>query len=744
MRRNSLPSQIVLLVAVLTSVFCIVLWFSIFSVRAAMDSQAKQESLELMNGRLGALQEQVALIASDYHNWTDVFEAANNLDFEELYSNYGITAVRADVFQYAQMFDGPFDEPIAWVSGSSRMPVEGFLSRGILEALLREVPKLDFQNRETLDFFEFRSDSLVLFSASWLLPEDIFIVPEDLEGQLAIAVIGKTLSEDQLRRVEQQLGISDLTVSGPDAEEGGIRLPLKNAAGTPIATLSWAPPIPGTVLFQRIQPILVGVTLTFVFLAFWTTRQLLKRTAELARKEWEAAKLARTDPLTQLPNRLALREHLKSFTARDSVRFAAFCLDIDRFKQINDFVGHAGGDTYLRQIADRFGFLAGADTFVARHGGGEFFVVVSGGDDLDQKVAQTIRDIDRTCVGKIDVSGCAFDVSISKGLAFSEPREQAFEEVLMRANRAMHLAKTRRTQDMIQYDMQMQARDAFDTSVERALRTSLVSGSEFGLSYQPIVNAMGGVHVVRFEALARWENPSLGRISPIDFIRIAESSGLIIPLGKLLIERACEDLQNNPWMNISLNISPVQLMSPGFTDMLLSEINSRRLSSKRIEIEVTENVVIFNDATVAAALHELRSRGFSLALDDFGTGFSSIGYLADMPFNVLKIDRSFVSGNAAGDKTITMARSMVSLAHSLDMSVVAEGVETEEEAQMCRRFGCDFLQGYYFGRPKPLGEISDHAQLAFDFERPKDGRLAGLVRKHAASRESRAFIPEDA
>ncbi|WOI58285.1 bifunctional diguanylate cyclase/phosphodiesterase [Palleronia sp. LCG004] len=727
MRRTSLHRQIVLLAVILVTAFCVVLWFSILSIRAAMDRQAESESLDLMRGRMGAFQEQVALIASDYHNWTDVFDAATTLDYAELYSNYGITAVRADVFQYAEMFDGPFEDPIAWVAGSTREPIEGFLSRETRDALRRDVPNLDFQGRETLDFYEFRSDRLVLFSASWLLPEDTFIVPTTMDGQLAIAVIGKILSSEQLARVETELDVTNLQINAPDAATGLVRLPLEDAVGNTIAVLSWTPPAPGTVLLQRILPIMIGVTLAFICIAFWAARQLLDRAAQLARKEAEAARLARTDPLTQLPNRLALREHLAGFTGSETTQFVAFCLDVDRFKHTNDVVGHAGGDTYLTEIAHRIETLADETTFVARHGGSEFFVVISGSNDFDAAVSIKTAAIHRLCIGKIVVSGYAFEMSLSKGLAYSEPREQAYEEVLMRADRAMNLAKSRRTPDVVRYDAEMQAQDAFDTAVEKAFRFALDSGTEFQLYYQPIVSGIGTGEVVRFEALARWDSPSLGRISPADFIRIAESSGLILPLGKLLLQRACDDLAANPGMSISLNVSPVQLMTPGFVESLLDEVEARQIDPKRIEIEVTENVVIFNNSSVSAALHELRSRGFSIALDDFGTGFSSIGYLAGMPFNVLKIDRSFISGQAAGERTMTMARSMVGLAHSLDMAVVAEGVETEEDAYRCRSFGCDMLQGYYFGRPKPLDLISNFAQLEFDFDSP---RRNGQARMH--------------
>ena len=681
-----------------------------------MNRQAETRSVVLMEGRFEALQDQVSLIASDYHNWTDVFEAANTLDYKELYSNYGITAVRGDVFQYAQMFDGPFDAPAAWIAGSPREPQDGFFSQETIDALRRQIPELNYLKRETFDFFGMHSNRLVMFSASWLLPEDTIIVPDQMEGESAIAAIGKILSDPQLEQIEGQLGIANLQVLDPDEPAGPVSLPLMGASGKPVAVLTWKPPAPGTELFRRIQPIMIGVTLAFAFFAYWAARELLDRAAELAEKETQATILARTDPLTQLPNRLALREHLARLSGTELKRFAALCVDIDKFKHINDLVGHAGGETYLSDFAHRLRVLSDENTFVTRHGGSEFFVISSGPGDLEARVAMKSAALTRLCESKITVGGHAFDVSISRGLAFSEPREQDYEEVLMRANRAMSLARTRHSRDVVRYDAEMQAADAFDTSVEKAMRSAIASGIEFTLNYQPIVSGFGSGHAVKFEALARWNSRSLGRIAPVDFIRIAESSGLIVPLGKLLLERACEDLLRNPGMSISINVSPVQLMSPGFTEMLIGEIGRRNLDSRRIEIEVTEGVVILDNKSVARALHELRSRGFSIALDDFGTGFSSVGYLAGMPFDVLKIDRSFVSGMVAGQRPTKMVKSMIGLAHSLDMAVVAEGIETEAEAFIFRSYGCEMLQGYYFGRPRPLNEMSSPAQLEFDFE----------------------------
>ncbi len=582
MIRSSLSRQIVLLVLAIVTAFVFTFWASILSIRTAMDRQARVESVDLMQGRIQALQEQVALIASDYHNWTDVYRAAADQDFESLYSNYGITAVRGDVFQYAQMFDGPFDTPAAWKVGAPRDTLEGgILSAKTMANLRQRIPELNFIERETFDFFEFRSGSIVMFSASSLLPEDVFVMPEMLGANLAIAVIGKVLTEAQLAAVRKDLRVDELRAH-PVAEtipemSDGLTLPLDGADGRPALYLSWQPPSPGTVLFERIRPVMVGVTIAFLVMSLAAVRLLRDRARTLADKEAEAATLARVDLLTGLPNRMALREHLERFGSAGFARFAAVSIDIDRFKQINDIIGHGGGDTYLRNFAERLHGLADKDTFVSRQGGDEFILIVRGGNDLEARVSDKCREIELALRDQVSVGGYSFSLEAAKGLAISEGPDQPVDEVLLNADRAMYAAKRRQTQEIVRYDMRMEARDALDSSIEKALRSALDDRSEFFIEYQPIVNARFPGGIVKFEALARWNSPTLGRVAPADFIRVAEATGLILPLARLLLEKVCADLRANAGTSVSINVSPVQLTSLGFASELSAQIEAAGL-----------------------------------------------------------------------------------------------------------------------------------------------------------------------
>ncbi|WP_216640082.1 bifunctional diguanylate cyclase/phosphodiesterase [Rhodovulum sp. P5] len=684
--------------------FIAAMWFSVFSIRSAMDAEAFRESRKLMEGRISAVQEQVALIASDYHNWTDVYQAAEEVDIEKLASNYGITAARGDVFEYAAMYDGPFDQPVAWVSGQGLAPQAIFFATSTMDALRVEVSDLRTEDRETYDFFLALDGNLVMFSSSYLLPEDTSLLGEINVNDLAIASIGKILSRDRLQQIEKELSVSSLGYSFESAPEGLPSLSLRGPSGETVAFLFWDPPKPGTNLFDKMLTILIGVTIAFAAITLLGTRLVHANARALMRKESEAADLARTDVLTGLPNRLALLEHLRTLADRHRGEYAILALDLNRFKQVNDVIGHDGGDRFLKAFAERVRALLDEQTFVARNGGDEFVAVFWHDNNILETVQTKIENLNDTLSEPIRVGGFLFDFSVSRGLAVSRNGDHSPEELLRRADRAMYHAKAHQCEDVVWYDREMQASDLGDNRIEKALRSALVKGDEFSVAYQPIVNASDNRKLVRVEALARWHSRALGSVSPGDFIRIAEATGLIIPLGWIMLDKVCEDLRQNPGLEVAINVSPMQVMIPGFAVEFCSRVLKNNIDCERIEVEITENVAFQDDEAVSRQLHILRSAGFSVALDDFGTGFSSLGYLWRMPFNSLKIDRSFVSGSL-GSESFRMINTMVSLAHSMGMTVVAEGVEHEDEIAKLRQYECDFIQGYLIGKPAPLSNV---------------------------------------
>lgn len=705
--KSSLPSQITVAALVVVLAVLLIVWASLISMKRQMDIEAAGESQRHMAGRIEAFQEEVSLIASDYHNWTDLYLAAKQLDVDKLASNYGITAERGDVFQYAELFDGPFIEPLSWSANLGLEPQKGFLTPATRAALSRRVLTIDSTERQTIDYFGLRNGKLVMFSACNLLPEDdgLLALIEPDSKDIGIGVIGKVLSERRLSEIERQFFISDLEVMFVPPSEDAVYISLLGVAGAPVAWLQWIPPTPGSRLFWKMVPIMSVISLAFIFLSYFAAWLLRSKAKVLIEQEAISFKNARTDALTNLPNLFALREHLNRLFRYSNKECAILAIDLVRFKQINDTVGHSGGDAFLIEFSRRLKSLADDTTFVSRYGGDEFFIAISATGNLKSIIDEKCHRIIELSKQPIKCNGMMFDVLASKGVAIGRTGLMIQEELLRRADRAMYSAKARRSQKVILYDSEMKSQDNDYKAIEAELRRAVAEGGEFEMHYQPIVSSGKLSQTVKFEALARWTNPNLGRVSPDKFINVAETSGLIIPLGWMLLDLVCQDMKRLSCARVSINISPAQLMMPGFAKEFAGRVAARGISPSQVEVEVTEQVVILDDITIATELSMLRDHGFSLALDDFGTGYSSIGYLTRMQFDVLKIDRSFSPSTHKGKHGARMLQSMVGLAHAMGLEITAEGIETEEDADILCNIGVDYLQGYFIGRPEPIPPI---------------------------------------
>ncbi|PYF06408.1 diguanylate cyclase (GGDEF)-like protein [Rhodobacter viridis] len=700
MSGNTLPRQIVVLVTAVLLAVLAVLWMSLVSVRGTMDRSAAEESTKRVAGRVHNLLDQVSLLASDYHNWTDLYVDAEDLAIDRLASNYGITAHRGEVFQYAEVFDGPFVAPLSWHEGEGLTPQAGFLTDRTRQVLREVVPALDPTHRETHAYFEMRAGVPVMFASSYLLPENPEVLAKVMPGSAAIATIGKVLAPQRLRDMESEFSIAGLGVTMSPPEDT-VSISLTGVDGRPVGWLRWSPPRPGTLLFWKMFPIMAGISVVFVVISYSAALLLRSKAAGLIEREAISFDRARSDSLTGLPNRFAMREHLDALRSRGDIDCAVLAIDLVRFKLINDTVGHLGGDAFLVEFAARLRTIADETAFLARYGGDEFFVVFSAAADLEQIVADKCSQINVLSENPILCNGVSFEVLASKGLAFEDHRGMEQEELLRRADRAMYSAKLRETLEVVRYDKRMETEDIDHKRIERELRRALIEGHGLEVHYQPIVPANPGAGPTRYEALARWTSPELGKVSPERFIKVAEATGLILPLGWKLLDLVCADMCLLDKARVSINVSPTQLMSRGFAEKFTAIVLSHGIAPWRIEVEVTEQIVVRDDATIEQELIALSHNGFTLALDDFGTGFASIGYLTQMPFDGLKIDRSFVRSIEDGQQGMRMVRSIVGLARAMDLSIVAEGVENEAEAVLLRRIGADYLQGYYFGRPAP-------------------------------------------
>ena len=436
--------------------------------------------------------------------------------------------------------------------------------------------------------------------------------------------------------------------------------------------------------------------------------------SERHRAEARLFHMARHDALTGLPNRVLFREHLENLVQVSGhlAGPAVLCVDLDGFKAVNDTLGHGVGDELLRAVAARFRGCLGPSDLIARLGGDEFAVLLGSGDRgmAEERAGGLIEALRQP----FDVPSHRINVGASVGIAIRREGTAAagLDEcttLLKDADVALYRAKA---DGKGTYRFHSDALDAAIWErrwIEQNLRTAL-EREEFSLLFQPIV-AASDTRVTGFEALVRWHHPENGVVSPATFIPVAETTGLITSIGRWVLRTACAEAAR--WsgdLRVAVNLSPIQFRQGSLVADVRGALADAGLAPGRLELEITESVLIEDSETVIAVLSQLRSFGVRIALDDFGTGFSSLSYLRRFPFDKLKIDRSFVQ-DLSDASDLAILRAMTGLGRALDVTVVAEGVETAEQAGQLRAEGCSELQGYYFGRPGPAYALPDVLQM---------------------------------
>ncbi|WP_427965608.1 putative bifunctional diguanylate cyclase/phosphodiesterase [Altererythrobacter sp.] len=413
------------------------------------------------------------------------------------------------------------------------------------------------------------------------------------------------------------------------------------------------------------------------------------------------AYLARFDTLTSLPNRMQLTEALGEALRQVEQwrsRCAFLMIDLDRFKAVNDSLGHQVGDKLLAQVAARLKALMDENQLCGRLGGDEFAVVIRDASD-SQCVSRVSKQIIESLSEPYQVDNHTLYVGASVGSAIGPRDGKTVEELVRNADLALYRAKDEGGGEHCVFEPTLHALAEERRQLEAALRNAL-KNDEFVLHYQPVVDAHQH-QIVSFEALVRWQSKDHGLISPAKFVPLAEDTRLIVPIGKWVLRQACMEARKWPeHIKVNVNVSPEQLLEPGFTKEVVEALAASGLRPERLEIEVTESIFL-RDANIArSALEQVMALGCGVALDDFGTGYSSLGYLRKLRFSTIKIDRTFVQGAAVNNaESLAIIRAVVAMAQSLEMTTTAEGVETEEEAVLIQQLGCDKIQGYYFGRP---------------------------------------------
>jgi diguanylate cyclase (GGDEF)-like protein len=445
---------------------------------------------------------------------------------------------------------------------------------------------------------------------------------------------------------------------------------------------------------------------------------------EQRRSEVKIEYMAHHDALTDLANRVLLDQRLELALVRrahEEEMVAVHHLDLDQFKAVNDTFGHPAGDKLLKIVADRLrGLIRETDT-IARTGGDEFVIVQAPITDPAQATSLA-QNIIALMSEPFDLDGHRAVIGASIGIAIGPGDGSRPDKLLRNADLALYKAKDdgRGTFRFFEatMDLQMQTRRI----MEQDLRKGLPAG-EFELYYQPVVN-LASNEISGFEALIRWNHPEKGLISPAAFIPLAEEIGFIVPMGEWVIRQACATAAQWPGdLHVAINISAAQFRSPGLSQVIVGALASSGLQPTRLEIEITETVLLHNREATLAVLHQLRALGIRIAMDDFGTGYSSLTYLQCFPFDKIKIDRSFVKDITENAGSLNIVRAVAALAKGMGMTATAEGVETSEQLDRIASEGCTEMQGFLFSRPLPAGEI-ERRFLSGREARPAIARIA--------------------
>ncbi|MGD9425188.1 putative bifunctional diguanylate cyclase/phosphodiesterase [Pantoea sp. NSTU24] len=525
----------------------------------------------------------------------------------------------------------------------------------------------------------------------------------------------KFLDEGYLASLAERNQLRGLHFSdGSPQPDASARYLLIAQAGDPVGYLNWIPIRPGADMLRTIGPSTGLAVLAITLLCLYMVRRLWHSSVNLSQSmlrlgasEAQAQHLAFHDVLTGLPNRALVEDRLTQALAlatRHDQRVALLLIDLDRFKTINDTHGHHAGDELIIAVAQRLSRLVRTSDTVGRLGGDEFIVVMPEVENIGQVQSLAQRIIDElgqpfTLFGNDVWSGASI------GLALAPKDGIDRVELMRKADIALYEAKSGGRGKYRQFERAMDESVRTRQAIAADLRIALQQRQGLAVWYQPLMD-ISGQQMVGVEALLRWHHPTRGPIAPGEFIAIAEETGLIIPLGEWVLAEACATQQRYPGLLVAVNVSPVQFRSAGFVERMMAIVSEQGGDPARLELEITEGVLIEDEREARATIVALREAGFRIALDDFGTGYSSLNYLSTFPVDKIKIDRSFTQSLGVAENSMAIVESVVKLGHAMGLMVTAEGVETPDQMSALANAGCNQLQGYLFSQAVPADRLA--------------------------------------
>jgi diguanylate cyclase (GGDEF)-like protein len=665
------------------------------------DRQAAEATQTMVEGGVDLTRRRLEAITNDYAWWDEAFDAYVRDDAEWLDANIG-TGITGTMIADALVILG-LDGKIKhqWSIDDAIYPPDAIFTPTVVSWAARMMADTPVDRSAAKTLFAMGHDGLVhLISVQRLTPPTrIDTIPK---SQMPLIMFVQELTPERLSELGSQYLLPDLRVVAGDAVPAGLESNasiLSDPEGRSIGTLVWTAPHPGHELLKKVAIPITLAVLVFALVAMIIAFRARGMALALTRSEEEAIVASRTDSLTGLLNRTGFTHRLHLPEALDACRtgrLAVIYIDVNEFKLVNDALGHHAGDRLVVALARRLEAKMPRDTVFARIGGDEFGVVAMG-DDLDTRVPALCLTFAAAIEEPFDILGKKLQVHCAIGYAIAPGGAMDPAEIVRRSDVAMYNAKAAREREGVVYDPRMELGAEEKRRIEVVLRDAIPAG-ELDISYQPILSTETR-EIDHVEALVRWNSRELGNVGPDRFIPIAEQTGLIHEIGAFVIERTCRDLARWPGVTACINLSPVQLRDPAFIETILRIVSALDVDPRRIELELTEGVLVTVPTIAKMRLDALKAAGFSLALDDFGTGFSSIGYLEQFPFDNLKIDKSFLAELGKSAKGNALVHSLVSLGQAMGLSVTAEGVETVHQFDLLRSIRCTRMQGWLIGRP---------------------------------------------
>jgi diguanylate cyclase (GGDEF)-like protein len=660
---------------------------------------------------VSALSQQLRQMSHDQESiavWDDTLSAVSRRDITWL--NHNVGRQMASYFRHSASYILDADDtPIYAARAGRRVDAAAY---GEIAATV--APMLDelrgLTRRGYVDIPPSIADFVVLDGTPAIVGA-FPIISVDGEGErqpgqepILVSVIRLDLNYE-LGMIDRYMLEAGRFTTSPSGRQGYSVFPVANRAGRIVAFYEWPPYRPGSALMAQTAPVLaIGFAVLGLVVALLLHR-LWRASRALESKQIDAERQATEDQLTHLPNRLSFErqfDHIIREPGPGRPLPRLLMLDLDRFKQVNDTLGHHAGDDLIRAVAERLRHVVGPDAILARLGGDEFGILCL--ESISEpEVMELCRRIIEAIGRPFRIGGNEAFVGVSIGVVMLRRQDRSRHELTRKADIALYEAKSSGRNRAAIYQESMNEVVQTRHSIEAELREALKAGDQLWVAFQPLFSRREG-EIVGAEALVRWTHPRRGPVSPMDFVPIAESSGLIEALGDFVLRRACEMGARWPGRTMAVNISPAQMRNPTFAERIFAILAETGMRSQDLEIEITESILLDDELAIADAIRSFRRAGIKIALDDFGTGYSSLNYLRRYPVDRIKIDRSFISQLASGGASTAIVQALVTLAHALGIEVTAEGVETDEQYLVLSSMGCNTFQGYRFSKPlEPAG-----------------------------------------